>query len=403
MKKVFFTLALLVISLATYAQEATDPSGCTMSVANFSIVPGNSAIFDINLESSARNDINTFQVYVNIPDGWTLSSPTTTTRTSGYSVDCPSDGGSATRFYVYGYHPQNKVLEGNDGAIITLTLTAPTDAVVGQTYTITCDNAMLSNGGDELDVEDFTFKVTVTDRMILDENSTAQFAPAAGVNVTVNRTIKGGEWNTICLPFALSMAKAQAAFGSDVQLATFTGFSAEFESEEDMSPDAISVNFTAYTMNARKGMATGTPYLIKTSADITSFDVDAVNISTEESFPIVRDEFEIAGTFKGTFAKTTIPEDGLFISGNKFWYSAGKTNIKAFRAWLELGEVVGKDTDFPGVKINILVDGEETKIDGINSEKNSNALYTLDGKYVGNDMNRLRKGIYIQNGKKVVK
>ena len=52
------------------------------------------------------------------------------------------------------------------------------------------------------------------------------------------------------------------------------------------------------------------------------------------------------GTFTSTFVKTTIPEDGLFISDNKFWYSAGKSTAKAFRCWFELGAVLDKETNF---------------------------------------------------------
>ena len=35
--------------------------------------------------------------------------------------------------------------------------------------------------------------------------------------------------------------------------------------------------------------------------------------------------------------------------------------------------------------------------------KNDNRIYTLDGRYVGNDFNALGRGLYIVNGKKVVK
>jgi hypothetical protein len=35
--------------------------------------------------------------------------------------------------------------------------------------------------------------------------------------------------------------------------------------------------------------------------------------------------------------------------------------------------------------------------------KNDNRIYTLDGRFVGNDFNALGRGLYIVNGKKVVK
>ena len=35
--------------------------------------------------------------------------------------------------------------------------------------------------------------------------------------------------------------------------------------------------------------------------------------------------------------------------------------------------------------------------------KNDNHIYTIDGRFVGNDFNALGRGLYIVNGKKVVK
>ena len=45
-------------------------------------------------------------------------------------------------------------------------------------------------------------------------------------------------------------------------------------------------------------------------------------------------------------------------------------------------------------------------IDVVNSNATQNAnkgIYTIDGRYVGMDFNKLQKGIYIVNGKKIVK
>ena len=395
MKKVFFTLALLVLSLATYAQ-ATIPSNCTMSVKPFTIVPGNSATFGINLESSARDDVNSFQVYVNIPNGWGLSNATTTSRTDGYAVDCPSDGGSATRFYVYGYHPQNQVLDETDGAIIYLTLTAPANAE--GTYTITCDGAMLSNGGEELDVDDFTFDVTVTDRMILDENSTTPFVDAEGVDVTVNRTLKGGVWNTIVLPFE---GDPEELFGEGAQLAEFE--SLKYEGTTSTSSMEISFSITDW-------VEPGIPYIVKPVNDINTIEADGVDVEFKESISIYKQTNGKSGskyrsTFNGTYlANTIIPENSFFISNGKFYVASTETSkMKAFRGYftpIYNGAVVTLvDSE---VKM-VFVDGVETSIEGINGKAENENVYSIDGKYVGKDITRLHKGVYVVNGKKVIK
>ena len=56
----------------------------------------------------------------------------------------------------------------------------------------------------------------------------------------------------------------------------------------------------------------------------------------------------------GTLVKTTIPADGLFLSDNKFYYSAGKTNIKAFRCWFELDAVLDKSTYCANLHKNVI-------------------------------------------------
>jgi hypothetical protein len=103
--------------------------------------------------------------------------------------------------------------------------------------------------------------------------------------------------------------------------------------------------------------------------------------------------------------KTVVPEDGLFISDNKFWYSVGKTNIKAFRGWFELGAVLDKETDFGAKKVTFDIDGDATRIEGLSRDgMEDGAVYTLGGQLVGKDVriDQLPKGVYIINGKKRV-
>lgn len=145
----------------------------------------------------------------------------------------------------------------------------------------------------------------------------------------------------------------------------------------------------------------GDPYLIKTSKDITSFEADDVTLCRDLTEVTVSDEHDTPGKLKGTFVKSVIPEDGLFISEDKFWYSTGKTNVKAFRCWFELGAVLDKETDFSS-RIYFNLYDELTGIDNIKYGLWSmdNAIYDLQGRKNTNE--KLRKGIYIKRGKKVI-
>lgn len=91
------------------------------------------------------------------------------------------------------------------------------------------------------------------------------------------------------------------------------------------------------------------------------------------------DEYETPGVFTGSLVKTKVPADGLFIYEDKFYYSAGSTNIKAFRGWFELGAVLDKETDF-GANVRFVVDDEVTAIEGVPSAADEiGAVYTLNG------------------------
>ena len=84
----------------------------------------------------------------------------------------------------------------------------------------------------------------------------------------------------------------------------------------------------------------------------------------------------------------------MFLNSNKFYYSTGKSDIKAFRGWFELGAVLNKETDF-GVKM--VIDGLETKVEGIGVKDAAGNVYDLNGRKVS----KAQKGVYIVNGKKV--
>jgi hypothetical protein len=58
----------------------------------------------------------------------------------------------------------------------------------------------------------------------------------------VIRSIKAGDWSTICLPFAMSEAQCQAAFGDDVELANFSSWSSEEDDDGNIISLAMSIS-----------------------------------------------------------------------------------------------------------------------------------------------------------------
>ncbi len=253
-----------------------------------------------------------------------------------------------------------------------------------------------------------TFDVTVGEpddgRIHFNETSATLPTYTAGEkgNVSMTRTIKANEWSTLVLPFNLTKANANAIFGNDVQFAMFNGYAIDYgDDEENVTPLGITINFISYTIPARGNLAGGTPVLIKTTKAITdTIKIDNVTLTEGVKEVIKNDsDYSFPGIFKSTLVKTKVPADGLFLSDNKFWYSNGKTTIKAFRGWFELGAVLDKETDF-GVKMYVMVDDDPTMVEGISTDVPQGAIYDLSGRKLEKVP---QKGIYLINGKKILK
>ena len=383
--------------------------GCVLAdefVVNDVTVPeGKSATLEVQLNNTT-NECAGFQFLLTTADGVTASNPTKGSRlASGFTTPQLSekDGG----YQLLSYNTDVVPATGTSGAIAYITLTEDGSHEVGATINASLTECKITDTeGHSIALGDVNFTITIGEpRILFDENSEVLPSYTAGEkdNVRMTRTIKAGEWSTIVLPFTLTKVKAEEAFGSDVQLAVFTGFETEYADEDDLTPDAIAIKCEAYTMTAKKGMAGGTPYLIKTKKDIESFEADDATLIDAVTDVTGKDEYDTSGKFTGTFVKDKIPNDGLFLSGNKFWYSTGKTNVKAFRAWFELGAVLDKETDF-GSKIRLVMNDEATGIVDVGAESRiADGVYTLQGVDLGQkDVQSLPKGIYIVNGKKVV-
>ena len=97
---------------------------------------------------------------------------------------------------------------------------------------------------------------------------------------------------------------------------------------------------------------------------------------------------------------TVVPDYGLFLNDNKFWFSKGKTKMKAFRAYFDLASAGAEYEDESRIAI---VFDETTGIGTflMNHEEciKDNAIYNLKGQRV----EKPGKGIYIYKGKKVKK
>lgn len=220
----------------------------------------------------------------------------------------------------------------------------------------------------------------------LDENSDNIVEAAENVNVTLKRTFyKDGEWNTLCLPFAVADAKTA------------------FEGAELREVDTKNSNGNTIVFKEATAIEAGKPYLIKwanTSTEAVDFEKKFEGVTLVAAATPV--EVNNGGiSFNGFYKMTEANELGASVAaigaGNKlFKVTEGK--MKGFRAAF----VLSSGAEATGYRV--VIDGTATGIEDlvIDGVKANGRVYNLNGQYVGNSLNGLQPGIYIQNGKKVV-
>ena len=100
-----------------------------------------------------------------------------------------------------------------------------------------------------------------------------------------------------------------------------------------------------------------------------------------------------------------VPEQKLFLSGGKFYYSTGKTKMMAFRGYFDFYEMLPKAAaSSANTRIALSIDGEEaTDIQFVttepqHAERTNGTLYDLQGRRVSQPS----KGLYISNGHKYI-
>ena len=400
MKKFFITL----IALCGLALQAN--ADVTVYVESTTLVAGKAG--QVNIHVKSDKDVKSCQVSIELPDGVIFTDK---------AVALYED------FDMFGGSPLNG---GKNMNIAFLAASAPVpagDVVIAKVpvevdasadlknYNIALSGlvAGFNDGTDTsievVPVEEGQDVVTVSDKLILDENSTALPGEFEGVDVLVKRTIKANEWSTICLPFEVDPQDLADAIGGNVEVAEFLDTEVDGDGNLNVNFDYVDYIDPNY------------PYIIKTSVDVDEFTVASVDVLADEEGAVAEmasgngNRKVVSAAFYGILhAGDAIPtivslqnarayQDAatVFISGGKFyWTSAATQPIKAFRGYFAFVD----DVRDAGVKM--VINGEATRINEVqNNVVKNGAIYDLSGKQVRN-INNL-KGVFIQNGKKVVK
>ena len=378
----------------------------SLSVRNVIIAQNGTATVAVETDFE-KEDFIGYQFDVTLPKGlaFKLNSSNKVVATSYTELDVDgsvySSSETSTTYRLLASKMGNPRIPSGSYVLLTIALESDGSLNVSDVCACSLTNIKFSDSNQQkTEMDDVNFSVTISDKVVLDENNAvAPDATDDEVDILVKRIIKANQWSTICLPFDMTEEQVYAAFGDDVQLA-------EFDTDEGYvvnNDGSIKVNFVDVDLSEDVFYANW-PYIIKTSVDISEFEVTA-QITPEEDDAVAEyitgkgKNKKTVGTFTGTFhAGTVIPENNLFLSDNKFYYSVGKTKCKAFRAYFWFEDVL-EDLNSAGSRIVLhFSDDSTTGIRNLRGEEKRVETYDLQGRRVENPS----KGLYIRNNKKVV-
>ena len=198
-------------------------------------------------------------------------------------------------------------------------------------------------------------------------------------NVTITRSIKEG-FNTVVLPFDLTASQVTSAFGNGAEVYAF--------SENSDNANDITINFNKVNAGT---ISANVPVLVKATAASTEQVFNGVQVVAPTQGAAVQGT---NANFIGVFGPTTVAAGDYFIGNGAVYKSTGATNIKAFRAYIDVDNTVAGE-------VKLFIDGITTGISEINgaaASEEQGAIYTLAGQRV----QKAQKGLYIVNGKKVL-
>lgn len=225
----------------------------------------------------------------------------------------------------------------------------------------------------------------------LDEKSESYSTPSIGTTgsaeVHLKRTFSAGSWNSLCVPFAISEAEVKAQFGNDAKVAAFTGAT------------ATTLEFSSCT-----GIEAGKPYLVYIPKGATQPEFTFKGVTAFASQPTDVEQHGSANektTFHGYFYKSTAPKGSYVLRKNLVYHLVSDMAIKGFRAVLIDG------TNATRVFTQWSLDGTTTGIGNIDANVIQRFnVYNTNGQMVrhaATSLDDLPHGVYIVNGKKVIK
>ncbi len=285
------------------------------------------------------------------------------------------------------------------------------DVKAGETYYLFSNTSAMSFCGASFIPDETQPSGTIE---LSDIKAHPETANAAGyATITLNRTLKANQWNTLTLPFYMTEDEVKTAFGDGTQIIIL-----------NKAETAGSVANLQFVYHEIQNILAGYPYLIKPKAmdAIETITVSGKHLDTATS-PISINCGNY--TAKGTpgYSTADVPNKtgysinykagDIFLSdGNgKLYVSQGSSYGKGYRSYIEKnndGTAAAKSITMSMTGVDDGDQGTTTSIsftelapEAIQAIR-ANGVYNLNGQKVANTTDGLPKGIYIVNGQKTI-
>lgn len=291
-----------------------------------------------------------------------------------------------------------------------------------------------------------------------------EYKPAAynghyGGSANMHRKFTKDEWNTFSFPLNLTGEQIRSAFGDKRELLRFHSVGLlsnndciiDFETVNLLTFDNVVTPGNIYLLKPSKDPSFGvTPrgkmdyyydlgrlYFSTDAADNTNLDytypvLDLSKWSGSQSVGSYQDRNDgiayVTYTQTPQFSQFRVDRDGNYtgvaapdhsyapkgsyvMSGGKMYELAKDTRIKGFRGWITLTHSIFKDADDSAGGAHIAINGiiDDGSTDGIDANTITpinpaviTGVYDLSGRRLDSSVDKLPKGLYIVNGKKLL-
>ena len=221
-----------------------------------------------------------------------------------------------------------------------------------------------------------------------------------GIDITLSgRTLwKDGDWNTLCLPFDVTVGSGQMAGATAM---TLNASQSGFDSESGL----LTLYFDG--VNDGSTIAAGTPFIVKWTGDNVSDPMfSGVTVSSIEAGSVVSDDCKVR--FQGTYSPAVIysaANDNLYFGAENrlYWPRTEDITLGSCRAYFHV-DLNGGAAAVRAFNLNFGESSETTEIisttDFTDYTDYAGAWYTLDGRKL--DAKPTKRGVYIHHGKKIV-